>query len=66
MADDVWWKVVMGGGCWMMRDARDFRTKEILANAVALHSACADELVAHKGVRGLLASDLAEHLPAMF
>ena len=47
-------------------DARDFRTKEILANAVALHSACADELVAHKGARGLLASDLAEHLPAMF
>ena len=31
-----------------------------------LHSACADELVAEKGVRGLLASDLAEHLPAMF
>ena len=47
-------------------DVRDFRTKEILANAVALHSACADELVADKGVRGLLASDLAEHLPAMF
>ena len=47
-------------------DTRDFRTKEILANAVALHSACADELVADKGARGLLASDLAEHLPAMF
>ena len=47
-------------------DARDFRTKEILANAVARHSACADELVADKGARGLLASDLAEHLPAMF
>ncbi len=47
-------------------DTRDFRTKEILANAVALHSACADELAADKGARGLLASDVAEHLPAMF
>ena len=47
-------------------DPRDFRTKEILANAVALHSACADELVSDKSARGLLASDLAEHLPAMF
>ena len=47
-------------------DARDSRTKEIFANAVALHSACADELVASQGARGLLASDLAEHLPTMF